>query len=350
MLEVDPHEAERSNALEDRTEARPPRGARWSVVAAVLSVSVLLLLSPSYSLASTVLIYAIAALGCNLLLGYTGLLPFGQGVFFGVGAYAAGLSFLHLGTQVPTGLALGMLTGMAVAAAVGSLCILQRGVSFVMLTFAFAMMFGHLVYVFSNVTGGENGLRGLPPASFGFFGKQWAPVTSNQAVFALVAVSFIVAYFLLTIVVKSRFGATLLAIRENEGRAAAAGYNTTHFKLVAFVMSGLVTGLAGGLYAIHLGTVPDSALQLDISVMILVMTILGGTGSLYGSFLGAVAYLLLSNSLSQVWDRWQILLAIALIGIVLYLRGGLWGALEALYTAIRFRVSSGKRSKREAAR
>ena len=328
------------------SDAERPARMRWAIVAAVVSVAALALLSPSYSLASTVLIYAIAVLGCNLLLGYTGLLPFGQGVFFGVGAYAAGLSFVHLEFQVPAGLAIAMLVGMVVAAAVGSLCILQRGVSFVMLTFAFAMMFGHLVYVFSDITGGENGLRGFPGMSFGFFGSRLMALNTSQAMLGVIAVCFVAVYILLTRVVRSRFGATLMAIRENEDRAAAIGYNTTLFKLMAFVLSGLVTGLAGGLYAMHLGTVPDTALQLDISVTILIMTILGGTGSLYGSFLGAVVYLLLTDYLSQVWDRWQILLAIALIAIVLFLRGGLWGAIEIARSEIGHRA--GRRRRRGA--
>jgi branched-chain amino acid transport system permease protein len=317
---------------------RPLAAIGWPAIVAVASVAVLGLLSPSYSLASTVLIYAIAVLGCNLLLGYTGLLSFGQGIFFGVGAYSAGLAFIHLDVQAPAGLVVATLMGMITATVVGSLCILRRGVYFVMLTFAFAAMFGYLVYLFSDVTGGENGLRGFPAMTLGVLGAEAVALDRSIRVFLLIALCFVAVYLFLTQVIRSRFGATLMAIRENEDRAAAIGYNTTLFKLLAFTISGLVTGLAGGLYAIYLGTVPDTALQLDISTTILVMTILGGTGSLYGSFLGATIYLVLSDYLSQVWDRWQILLAVALIAIVLYLRGGVWGALELLGTELRHRV------------
>jgi branched-chain amino acid transport system permease protein len=301
-----------------------------SAVAALASVAVLVLLSPSYSLATTVLIYATAVLGCNLLLGYTGLMSFGQGIFFGVGAYVAGLSYVHLEVQAVTALLLATLVGMLTATVIGFLCIMQRGVNFVMLTFAFAALFGYLVYLLSDITGGENGLRGFPSLSLGLFGLRAVELTSAISVFVLVAICFVAVYVFLAQVTRSRFGATLMAIRENEDRAAAVGYNTTLFKLLAFTLSGLVTGLAGGLYASYLGSVPDTTLQPEISTTILVMTILGGTGSLYGSFLGAWIYLVLSDYLSQVWERWQILLAVALLAIVLYLRGGVWGALELI--------------------
>ncbi len=320
--------------------AAPPEPKRshsfkLAALAAVGSVVVLAALTPSYSLGSAVLIYAVAVLGANLLLGYTGLLSFGQGMFFGVGAYAAGLSFIHLGVQMPAGLLIAAFVGTVTATVVGFLCILRRGVTFVMLTFAFSAMFGYLVYVFSDITGGENGLRGIPARTIGAFGVQWLVLDSSEVVFVLVALCFVGVYLFLTRVITSPFGATLMAIRENEDRAVAIGYNTMLFKLLAFSLSGLVTGLAGGLYAVYLGAVPDTALQPEISTTILVMTILGGTGSLYGSFLGAAIFLVLSDYLSQVWDRWQILLAVALIAIVLYLRGGVWGALELLATEVR---------------
>lgn len=299
-----------------------------SGVVTLASVVVLMFVSPSYSLATTVLIYATAVLGCNLLLGYTGLMSFGQGVFFGVGAYVTGLCYVHLGVQAVTALGLAALAGMLTATVVGFLCIMQRGVNFVMLTFAFAALFGYLVYLLKDLTGGENGLRGFPVLSLGVFGLRVADLDSADSVFVLAAVCFVVVYVFLNQVTRSRFGATLMAIRENENRAAAVGYNTTLFKLLAFTISGLVTGLAGGLYATYLGSVPDTTLQPEISTIILVMTILGGTGSLYGSFLGAWIYIVLSDSLSEVWERWQILLATALLAIVLYLRGGVWGALE----------------------
>lgn len=307
----------------------------WPAMAVVGAVAGLYVLAPSYSLATTILIFAIAAMGCNLLLGYAGLMSFGQGIFFGVGAYAAGLAFVHWGVQAPAGVLLGMVAATVAATIVGALCILRRGVSFVMLTFAFASMFAAAVYVFKDLTGGENGLRGFPVMSLGAFGSSWVTLDTSLELFWIAAACFALVYLALGRVVSSPFGAVLIAIRENEDRALAVGYDTRTFKLLAFALSGLVTGLAGGLYAVFLGSVPDSALQVETSTTILVMTILGGTGSLFGSFLGALTYLLLSDSLSDVWDRWQILLAVALLAIVLYLRGGIWGGIAALARRLR---------------
>lgn len=302
----------------------------WQVVIIFATVGLLAALSPSYGLATSVMIYGIAAVGANLLLGYTGLLSFGQGIFFGVGAYASGLVMVHLDVQAPIALLVAAVTGMVTALLVGAVSIMRRGVYFVMLTFAFSAMFGYGVFLFKDITGGENGLRGFPQITVGSFGTVWWSLKSDLDVFIFTAFAFVIVYLALVQVVRSPFGATLIAIRENESRAAAIGYNTFSFKLQSFGISGFVTGLAGGLYAIYLGSVPGSALQLDLSTMILIMTILGGTGSLYGSVLGAAAVLIMSDYLSVVWDRWQMLLALALLAVVMFARGGIWGGIEVV--------------------
>lgn len=315
---------------------------RWPLAASVrplavpvLSVGILIALAPSYSLATTILIFAMAAMGCNLLLGYAGLMSFGQGIFFGVGAYAAGLMFVERGVQVPAALVVGTLVAAATAGIIGRLCIMRQGVYFVMLTFAFASMFAAAVYIFKDVTGGENGLRGFPAMTVGAFGVEWFSLGASVTLAVFTAVCYVLVYVAFTRVTRSPFGAVLEAIRENESRALAIGYNTARFKLLAFVLSGACTGLAGGLYAVFLGAVPDTSLQVETSTVILVMTVLGGTASLSGSFLGAVAYLLLQDFLSGVWERWQIFLALALLGIVLYLRGGILGAVRATVSWVR---------------
>lgn len=327
---------------EPRTDlSNPVKAIAIPLAVAAVTVIVLGFVSPSYSLATLIAIYSIAAIGCNLLLGYTGLLSFGQGAFFGMAAYTAGLTFVHLKWQVPSALLAGALVGMLTAALIGYLAIMQRGVYFVMLTFAFAGMFAYLVFVFPGLTGGENGLSGFPsPLSFGMFGMKWFSLGSAQAVYWFCAIGFVAVYVALSMVVRSRFGAALMAIRENDGRAAAIGYHTTMFKLVAFVISGLVTGFAGGLYTIYLNRVDPGAIHVTISTTILIMTVLGGTGSLYGSFLGAAVYLVLQEVLAQVLgestdpsslsQRWQIVLGFALLAIVLFFRGGVWGLIALI--------------------
>lgn len=299
-----------------------------ALLVAVVTVAGVWAFTPSYSLGTLILVFATATLGCNLLLGYTGLLSFGQGIFFGVGAYAAGLALVHLSVPVPLALVVGALFGFLSAMLVGFVAITRRGVYFIMLTFAFAQMFAFLVFVLKDVTGGENGLRGFPPLTLGFGQLRF---DSSFEFFLLSAVVFLFAYYLLARAASSPFGAVLAAVKNNEDRVLAIGYNTRIFKVVAFGLSGLVTGLGGCLYALYLGSVPTDAIALATSETILIMTILGGTGNFFGSVLGATAYLLLSDYLATTWDRWQLLLGVALIGVVLYAKGGLWGILVAAY-------------------
>ena len=136
-------------------------------------------------------------------------------------------------------------------------------------------------------------------------------------------------------VIASPFGSTLMAIRENETRASAIGYDTRHFKILVFVLSGAVTGIAGALYAMLLHFVPLSNIDLMMSENILIMTIVGGTGSLFGSLLGAGSIVLLGDFLSDLWPRWLMLLGVILILVVIFMRGGLWGGLVSLFERVR---------------
>lgn len=310
--------------------ARLPAGPR-STLAALVAVAAIWALTPSYSLGALIMIFAIATLGCNLLLGYTGLLSFGQGIFFGFGGYLAGLALVHLSVPVPAALVVGALAGFVSAVVVGYVAITRRGIYFVMLTFAFAQMFSFLVFVLKDVTGGENGLRGFPPLRLGAGGVRF---DTSVEFFVLSAAVFVGVYVFLSRVVRSPLGATLAAIKDNEDRVIAIGYHTRIFKVVAFGLSGMATGLAGCLYALYLGSVPAEAIELATSETILIMTILGGTGSLFGSVLGAVVYLVLSDYLATTWDRWQLLLGVGLIAVVLYAKGGIWGIAVAVYERV----------------
>ncbi|MEO5980850.1 MAG: branched-chain amino acid ABC transporter permease [Pedococcus sp.] len=292
----------------------------------VVSVVLLALFVPSWGIAVLILIYAIAAIGCNLLLGFTGLLSVGQSVYFGLGGYVAALGAIHLHLQMLTGLALAALAGVAMAAVIGFLAIRRIGIYFVMITFAFAETVSFLAYAFKDWTGGENGLQGLPLASLGGFGSSFFIAGTDARFFLVAAVIFVVLFVLLQRFVDSPVGSVLVAIRENEQRAEAIGYNVRTYKLIAFMVSGAVTSIAGCLYAFYVGSASISAVSVDTAIMIVIITVLGGIRSLYGSFLGAVAYVLLSTNLSDLWPRWQLLLGAALIAIVLLFKGGLHGA------------------------
>ncbi|MBF8748380.1 MULTISPECIES: branched-chain amino acid ABC transporter permease [Pseudomonas putida group] len=296
----------------------------------LVSLVALPLVLPSATLATEILIFALAALACNLLLGYTGLLSFGQGIFFGVGAYGAALLMIHLHWGLFAALLGAALFGAFLALLVGALAIRRKGIYFVMLTLAFSQMAYFLAYTLSGWTGGDNGLLDVPRPNIEIAGHVLVDLSDPRHFYAFVAVLFVLIFAGALRVIRSPFGSTLLAIRENETRAAAIGYDVRHFKILVFMLSGAITGIAGALYAMLLHFAPLSNIDLMMSENILIMTIVGGTGSLFGSLLGAGAIVVLGDVLSELWPRWLMLLGAILILVVVFMRGGLWGGLADL--------------------
>ena len=302
---------------------------------ALVIVIAMPLFMKSGSLATEVLIYGLAAMGCNLLLGYTGLLSFGQGIFFGLGSYTLGILLTRLPIPMPVALLSAVLMGALGAAIVGWVAIRQRGTYFVMLTLAFAQMFYFIAYSLPDLTGGDNGLMDIPRKSISIAGQTIVPLDSPWQYYGFVAVLFLLVYVLLRRVCDSIFGRTLLAVRDNEERAGAVGYNLRLLKLQAFVISGAVTGLAGALHALMTGIAPLSNAEYHTSEMILVMTVIGGTGNLLASLLGAAFYVLLGDWLSTLWPRWLLLLGVVLMVVSLGMQRGLWGLGETLWALVR---------------
>lgn len=294
----------------------------------LLALTVVLLLPVairSGSLASEVLIYGLAAIGCNLLLGYTGLLSFGQGIFFGLGSYTIGLLLTRWPVPMPLALLAAAMLGALGAAVVGWIAIRQRGTYFVMLTLACAQMFYFVAYTATGLTGGDNGLLDIPRPPLGAFGHTLLELKTPWQYYGFVAIVFLGTLLLALRVSDSIFGRTLLAIRDNEARAAAVGYKLKTFKLLVFMISGAVTGLAGALHAMMTGIAPLTSVEYHTSEMILVMTVIGGRGNLFASVLGAAFYVLMADWLSTLWPRWLLLMGLLLIAISLYMQGGLWG-------------------------
>lgn len=296
----------------------------------IVSLIGLPLILPSATLATEILIFGLAALACNLLLGYTGLLSFGQGIFFGAGAYGAALLMIHLHWGMLGALVGAALFGALLALLVGALAIRRKGIYFVMLTLAFSQMAYFLAYTLSGWTGGDNGLLDVPRPNIEIAGHVLVDLADSRHFYAFVAVLFLLIFAGALRVIRSPFGSTLLAIRENETRAAAIGYDIRHFKILVFMLSGAITGIAGALYAMLLHFAPLSNIDLMMSENILIMTIVGGTGSLFGSLLGAGAIVVLGDVLSELWPRWLMLLGAILILVVVFMRGGLWGGLADL--------------------
>jgi branched-chain amino acid transport system permease protein len=301
---------------------------------AIVAAIVLLPLVVRHAIATEIWIFAIFGLGLNLLLGYTGLLSFGQSTFFGSAAYVAGYLLKHYAINVFLALGVGVGVGAASALLVGYLCVQRSGIYFIMLTFALNQLFYFIAYQWTSVTGGEDGMPGIGrPALFGIdFGD---PL--NYYIF--VSVLFLVSLWGMKRVVESPLGKILQAIRENELRAQAVGYNVPRFKLLAFVIAGAFSGLAGVLYAMLFGIVPLEAISFVFSGNVVFATLIGGSGSLYGPIIGSFVFIWLSESVSTLWARWPLLLGVAFVIVVLFFRGGV---VEAWSRLVSWRFSRQK--------
>jgi len=268
-------------------------------------------------IAAEIWLFAIFGLGLNLLLGYTGLLSFGQGTFFGSAAYVAGWLLKHYAINVFFALGIGIGVGALSALLVGYLCVQRSGLYFIMLTFALNQLFFFIAYQWTSVTGGEDGMPGVPrPALLGIDFKD------PLAYYIFVAALFLISLWIMKRIVESPLGRILQAIRENEVRAEAVGYNVARFKLLAFVIGGAFSGLAGVLYAMLFGIVPLEAIGFVSSGNVVFATLIGGSGSLYGPIIGSFVFIWLSESMSVVWERWPLLLGVAFVIVVLFFRGG----------------------------
>ncbi len=293
---------------------------------ASLVVLVFPLVMPFTALAANILIYGLYALGFNLVYGYLGLLSFGHAALFGTGAYVCGIAIVHFGLPWFAAIALGIAGGLVMAALIGVLAIRTRGIYFAMVTLALSQCVYYLFYQAVDWTGGENGLRGINVHVINVFGIKLDfinPLTRYYVIAAFV----IAAFFVLSRILASPFGAVIEAVRENEIRARASGYDVTLTRLVTFVLSGGFCGLAGALQALHLSIVPIEILHYDNSGVVVMIALLGGMGTFFGPMIGAAAFLLLENLVSLWTVHWQLVVGAVFMICVLFFPAGIWGTL-----------------------
>jgi branched-chain amino acid transport system permease protein len=271
------------------------------------------------------LCFAMFACAYNLLLGYGRMLSFGHAAFFGFAAYASSwLITAHGWGSVPAILA-GTVVAGALGFAIGGLAIRRHGIYFAMITLAL----GQLVYFVcleAPFTGGENGLQGVPRGSL----LGLVPLRSDRVLYFLVLAVFVAVFLLIRRVVHSPFGQVLKAIRENEPRALSLGYDINRYKLLAFVLSAALAGLAGSLNALVLGFATLSDVQQSASGEVILMTLLGGTGTFFGPVLGAAIIVTLQEYLSDMVGGWVIaIIGVIFVACVLTFRRGIVGEIIA---------------------
>ncbi len=307
--------------------ARVAHAARFPAAMFVVLI-VLPLALPYQALATQVLVYALFSLGFDLVYGQTGLLSFGHAAFFGIGAYGAGLASQATQGNLLLGFAVAAVCAGCGAAIIGFFSLRRRGVYFALLTLAFAELLYFVALQWRTLTGGDNGLRGVPPMALRLGQTVLADVGSSQAVYVLTAAIVWIAFLAMRRLHESPFGRALVAIRENDLRAEACGYDTSALKLWAFVLSGGICGVAGALNTLLLHFVGLDVLSWLTSGFVVLMTLLGGSGTLMGPFVGAAAFLALQDVVSAVpalADSWPLFVGIIFIIAAWLFPEGLWG-------------------------
>ncbi|MGN6572586.1 MAG: branched-chain amino acid ABC transporter permease [Pseudolabrys sp.] len=314
----------------------PPMGAaRWRGRLLPLVLFALLAIAPfvagsgadyALNLLERVMIFAMAALGLDLIVGFGGLVSFGHAAFIGLGAYAAGILAFHGLGDTMLALPAAILLSALFAAATGVVCLRTRGVYFIMITLAFGQM---AFFTASSLApyGGDDGLTlRMRSAVLGF------DLFAHERVFYYATFAAALGVYLLCrALIGSRFGRVLRGARENPTRVTALGYEVFRYQLVAYVISGAIGGVAGFFLANATNFVSPAYMSWQRSGELIVMLMFGGIGTLDGAIVGAAAYILLSEYLSQLTEHWALIFGPLLVAVVLFARGGLIGAFRRLW-------------------
>lgn len=276
-------------------------------------------------IAMDIMAWALFAISVDLLLGFTGLLSFGHAMFWGGSAYVTGLVAIHFGLPFPIAIVGGIIFAMLLALPVGFLSVRRGGIYFAMVTLAFAQMVFFIANQAKDVTGGENGLQGVPTAFFGIEAIESNAFYFYYAGLALIIVGAGVAWR----IVHSPFGRVLVAIRDNPSRTRALGYDVERYKLMIFVLSAGLAGLAGGVFAVSHGFVSLQELDWTTSGKVVLMTVIGGMGTLWGGPVGAAVIVLLEDQLATSgFDGIGIITGSIFVICVLLFRKGIWGSIH----------------------
>jgi branched-chain amino acid transport system permease protein len=272
------------------------------------------------ALMTRVMIYAIAAVSLDLLVGYGGLVSFGHAAFVGLGAYAVGILGAHGITDALIALPVALLVPTIFAAATGIVCLRTRGVYFIMITLAFGQM---AFFTASSLApyGGDDGLTLRVRDTIAGF----ALMKSDRSLYYIALLALLTVYLACRMVVASRFGRAFRGARENPVRMASLGFNVFQYQLVGYAIAGAIGGLSGFLLANATEFVSPAYMSWQRSGELIIMILLGGIGTLHGAILGAAAFLLAEEWLSGLTEQWKMIFGPLLIVVVLFARGGLAG-------------------------
>lgn len=291
--------------------------------AAVLAVLIVILTGSGFAatLVLDMLVYAIAAMALDFLGGYAGLISLGQAGFLGVGAYGYAIAQVHsFSPWTAVGIALGAV--LAIGLILGIVAVRVKGISFVIITLAIGQVLWGLAYQWVGLSEGDNGIPVTTLPAIGPF-----DLNNGLTLRMTVLTVFVVVALLLVTFVRSPFGLSLRGVRSNETRLAALGYRTGLHRYIAWVIMVFLTGVAGILYVFVNQLISPTTMQFSANGLIVVMVVLGGLGSIWGPALGAVVIVLFQQELSIYLSRWQTLMGLTLIAVVMFGPRGLWGLL-----------------------
>lgn len=317
------------------TAATPPKAERFRLahVAVPFLLFSLFAILPAFaqfgaegyilSLVMRVMIFAIAAMSLDLILGYGAMVSFGHAAFIGIGAYGAGILMQHMVDDFFLQLATALGGSAFFALVTGALSLRTKGVYFIMITLAFGQM-AFFFFVSLAAYGGDDGmtLRSTPLV----FGQDW--LAHPHALYYLIFGCMLGVYFLLRAIVRSRFGRVLRGAKENPVRMEAVGFNPYRFQLAAYVIAGTICGLAGFLLAHQTEFIAPAFMTWQRSGELIVMVVLGGMGTLHGAIIGAAAFLILEEMLSRITQDWKLIFGPFLVLVALFARGGIMGFLR----------------------
>lgn len=273
------------------------------------------------SLLTQTWIYAIVAMSLDLLIGFTGLVSFFQATFFGAGAYAVAIAATRNGvTAFLPLIGLSMFSAVVSAAIFGLVALRAEGVGFIIITIALNQIMWGLAYQWVSMSGGDNGITGFARPPIGS-----VDVSGNNGYYYLCLIIMLLVLAVLTAIVRSPFGLVLRGVRETPRRMRALGYNVWLYRYLALMVAAAIAGLAGALFAWYNQFVGPGDLALDLSTLLLIIVILGGIGTLYGQIISSGIVVFLSNELSALTQRWELILGAIYFIIVMYAPDGLVG-------------------------
>lgn len=313
----------RNSAAQESLKAANKR--RYMLYAAFLAVAILAPFVAYPVFLMKILCFALFACAFNLVLGYTGLLSFGHAAFLATGGYFTGYLLSHHAVTPEVGILVGTLAAIILGAFFGLLSIRRQGIYFAMITLALAQLV-YFFYVQADFTGGEDGMQGVPRGHlFGLF-----DLSNNLMMYYFVLVVFTIGFMIVQRTIHSPFGQVLKAIRENEPRATSLGYDVDTYKLVAFVISAGLAGLAGSTKTVVFQLASLNDAHWHMSGEVILMTLVGGVGTLVGPIVGATFVLTLTHQLSQsVLGDWvNVILGVVFVVCVLAFRAGIVGELQ----------------------